>query len=130
MTVAVLFDARSYKIPNQLIILGYLAGIYINLTEYGMIGMKFFIIEAAWPIIGLSLLYFLGKQIGAGDVKLYSVMATLVGARMTVDTMITSVMLAGVAILVVSLYERQIMRRNLHFSFYITAGFLLQQFSK
>ena len=95
-----------------------------------MIGIKFFVIEATWPIVVLSLLYLFGKKIGAGDVKLYSVMATLVGAKMTVDIMITSVMLAGVAILVVSLYERQIMRRNLHFSFYITAGFLLQQFSK
>lgn len=130
LTVASIFDARSYTIPNQLIILGYLAGICLNLQSYGMIGIAYFILKAGWPYICLSLLYFLGKQIGSGDIKLFSVIASMVGARITIEIMYTSVILAGIAIVVVSLYERQLLKRNLHYSFYITAAFFLLQWKK
>lgn len=128
MTVASLFDARSYRIPNQLIILGYIAGLFINLQAFGMIGIVNFLAKATWPILTLSLLYICGKQIGSGDIKLFSVMSTLVGAKLTVDVMIASVMLAGIAIIALSLYERQLLRRHLHYSFYITLAFFLLQF--
>ncbi len=128
LTSASLFDARSYRIPNQLIILGYLAGIYVNLLSYGWIGIAYFLMKAMWPIVCLSLLYIFGKQLGAGDIKLFSVMATLVGADITVNTMITSVILAGIAIVIVSIYEGQLIRRKLHYSFYITAAFFLLQY--
>ncbi|MBR1624032.1 MAG: prepilin peptidase [Pseudobutyrivibrio sp.] len=125
--MAVIFDAKSYKIPNQLIILGYMTGICLNLQMYGMIGIVYFIIKAAWPVVCLSLLYIFGKQIGSGDIKLFSVMSALVGTKMTVETMYTSVILAGIAIIAVSLYEKQLLKRNLHYSFYITAAFFLLQ---
>ena len=127
LTVAVLFDAQSYRIPNQLIILGYAAGICVNLQTYGMIGIAFFMAKALWPIILLSLLYMCGKQIGAGDIKLFSVMATIVNFQTTVHVMILSVFVAGITIIVVSLYEKRLLRRKLHYSFYIAAAFFLLQ---
>ena len=127
LTLACIFDARSYRIPNQLIVLGYIAGIYVNLQMYGMIGILYFLLKAAWPIIALLPLYLCGKQIGAGDIKLFSVMSSLVGNRITMDTMIASVVLAGITIIIVSLWERQVLKRNLHYSFYITSAFFLLQ---
>ena len=128
LTIAVIFDGRSYRIPNQLIILGYLAGIYINIVSYGMVGIVYFIAKAIWPIALLSILYLLGRQLGAGDIKLFSVMATLVGADITVDTMILSVILAALAIAILSLRERQLIKRKLHYSFYMAAAFFLLQY--
>ncbi|MCR5580422.1 MAG: prepilin peptidase [Pseudobutyrivibrio sp.] len=128
LTTASLFDARSYKIPNQLIVLGYLAGIYINLLSYGVIGIAYFIIKATWPVIALMLLYIINKSMGAGDIKLFSVMATMVGTGSVLRTMVISVMLAGITIVVLSLYERHLIKRNLHYSFYITAAFFLLQY--
>lgn len=127
LTVALLFDAKEYKIPNQLIILGYLAGICVNLQLYGMIGLAYFILKALWPYLCLSLLYICGKQIGSGDIKLFSVLATIIGAKFTVDVMVVSVMIAAAAILVISLYEGHLMKRNLHYSYYITAAFFFLQ---
>ena len=126
--MASIFDARSYRIPNQLIVLGYLAGIFVNLAMYGPIGMKYFLIKALWPIACLSLLYIFGKQLGAGDIKLFSVMSTLVGVEITVNTMIISVVLAGITIIVLSIIKGQLIKRKLHYSFYITAAFFLLQY--
>ena len=128
LTMASIFDARSYRIPNQLIVLGYLAGIFVNLAMYGPIGMKYFLIKALWPIACLSLLYIFGKQLGAGDIKLFSVMSTLVGVEITVNTMIISVVLAGITIIVLSIVKGQLIKRKLHYSFYITGAFFLLQY--
>ena len=125
--MATIFDARSYQIPNQLIVLGYLVGILSNLQILGLQGIEYFLIMAIWPIGLLLLLYILGKSIGAGDIKLFSVMATLVGVKATVDTMVLSVFLAGFTIIAISLYERQLLRRKLHYSFYMTAAFFCLQ---
>ncbi len=125
LTLASIFDARTYRIPNQLIVLGYLAGIFMNLQWYETLGILYFVIKAAWPIALLIPLNLMGKQLGAGDIKLFSVMATLVGAKITVDVMILSVFLAGITIIIVSLYEREFLKRKLHYSFYISAAFFI-----
>jgi len=125
--VATVFDARSYTIPNQLIVLGYLAGLITNLTGQGIKGIAHFLLMAIWPIGLLMLLYICGKSMGAGDIKLFSVMATLVGVSATLNTFILSVILAGITILVISLYEGQLFRRKLHYSYYMTAAFFCLQ---
>ena len=130
LTVAVLFDAREYRIPNQLIMLGYVAGLFLNIQQFEIIGIAYFVMNAIWPIVLLSLLYRL-KGLGAGDIKLFSVMSTLVGAKLTTDVMITSVMLAGVAVLILFIYEKRlVLKKKLHYSFYIAAAFFLLQYKQ
>lgn len=127
LTTANLFDARNYKIPNELIILGYCAGLFLNVQNHQMMGVVFFIAKAIWPILLLFLLTDIGG-LGAGDVKLFSVMATMVGAKEVVDTMIYSVMLAGIIAIYICVKEGHIVKRKLHFSLYITFAFFLLQF--
>ena len=127
MTLATIFDARSYTIPNHLIVLGYLAGFMTNLMMDGVLGIAHFLLMAILPIGLLMLLYLCGKSLGAGDIKLFSVMATLVGAHATLNVFILSVFLAGITIVVISLYEGQLLRRKLHYSYYMTAAFFCLQ---
>lgn len=127
LTLATIFDARSYTIPNQLIVLGYLAGFMTNLMMDGVLGIAHFLLMAILPIGLLMLLYLCGKSLGAGDIKLFSVMATLVGAHATLNVFILSVFLAGITIVVISLYEGQLLRRKLHYSYYMTAAFFCLQ---
>lgn len=126
LTTACLFDARNYKIPNELIILGYCAGLFFNVQDHQIVGVVFFIAKAIWPILFLFLLTEIGG-LGAGDVKLFSVMATMVGAREVFDTMIYSVMLAGVIAIYLCVREGHIVRYRLHYSYYISAAFFLLQ---
>ena len=126
--MATLFDAREYKIPNQLIMLGYTVGLFLNIQCYHLVGIFLFIVKGAFPILTLYLLYHF-KGLGAGDIKLFSVMSTLVGVKLTTDVMITSVMLAGVAVMFLLLYEGKLsLKRRLHYSFYMTAAYFILQF--
>ncbi|WP_090299655.1 prepilin peptidase [Pseudobutyrivibrio sp. ACV-2] len=125
LTCGVVFDARGYRIPNQLIILGYLAGLFVNFEAYQAIGIFIFLGKAIAPVLLLFLLYCC-KGMGSGDIKLFSVMSTLVGMKITVDVFVISVMLAGVAVLALFLYEGGInLKRKLHYSYYIAAGFFV-----
>ncbi len=128
--MANLFDARNYKVPNELIILGYVAGLFLNIQTSLWSGLLLFIYKALIPILILWLLYQV-RAIGAGDIKLFSVMSTLVGLKLTTDVMIASVMLAGIAICGLFLCEKKIkLKRKLHYSFYLTAAFFLLQLTK
>lgn len=125
--MANIFDARDYKIPNELIMLGYTAGLFLNIQSFQWIGIIFFIIKAVVPFLILMLLYHF-KGLGSGDIKLFSVMSALQGMEYTTEVMVTSVMLAGVAVLFLFIYERGIsLKRRLHYSFYMTAAFFLLQ---
>lgn len=126
LTTACLFDARDYKIPNELILLGYLAGLWINIQAYQAMGVVLFIAKALWPILLLYLLTVV-KGLGAGDVKLFSVAATMVGANEVIEIMIYSVMLAGVIAVILCIKEKRIVKRKLHYSYYIAAAFFLLQ---
>ena len=107
LTVATLFDARDYKIPNQLIALGYVAGLFINVAQYHLAGTLIFIFNITWPILLLYLLYLVGG-LGAGDIKLFSVMAPMVGAGMTENVMILSLFLAAAVAVGLCIYEKRI----------------------
>ena len=127
LLVASIFDARYYKIPNQLIVLGFLLGILVNLIEFRTAGIVYFIIKASWPFVLLLLLRLCRKTIGMGDVKLFCVVSTMLDTEAVINLMVTSVMLAGIIIILRCLYERQFVKRQLHYSFYITAAFFLLQ---
>ena len=129
LTTGCLFDARDYKIPNELIILGYIGGLLLNLHSYQIMGVAIFITKAIWPILLLSLLTVV-KGLGAGDVKLFSVMSTMVGAADLVTTFIYSLMIAGVIAIGLCIKNGHIVKRKLHYSYYIAAAFFLLQYKQ
>lgn len=97
----------------------------MNIEAYQLIGIVIFLGKAIAPVLLLFLLY-VCKGMGSGDIKLFSVMCTLVGMKITVDVFVISVMLAGVAVLALFLYEGGInLKRKLHYSYYIAAGFFV-----
>ena len=129
LTTGCLFDARDYKIPNELIILGYIGGLLLNIHSYQIMGVAIFITKAIWPILLLSLLTVV-RGLGAGDVKLFSVMSTMVGAADLVTTFIYSVMIAGVIAIGLCIKNGHIVKRKLHYSYYIAAAFFLLQYKQ
>jgi Flp pilus assembly protein protease CpaA len=127
LTVACMFDAKYFKIPNQLIVIGYGAGFIMNVLTYQINGFLVFLLKAMWPILLLFLLTVI-KGLGAGDVKLFSVMATMVGPKEVCNTMIGSVILAGIIAFTICLKNKKIVKRRLHYSYYIAAAFFMLQF--
>ena len=75
--VAVIFDFKTFRIPNKLNFLGFITGVTYSLITYGFSEAGKSILWSAITIAALFVLYVSGV-LGAGDIKLYAALSTFV----------------------------------------------------
>lgn len=96
LMVSCWFDIRYSKIPNPLILTGWIVGLALTGWQQGLKGM-------AWSIAGILVIMAAGfplywcKAIGAGDVKLLSVLAGIHGVKRSVLVFAVGIPLAAAA---------------------------------
>ena len=108
--MAALCDAAKGKIPNTLILSGLLMGLYVCLMAEGIGGVVTFVWKALWPILVLFLL-FLIRALGAGDIKLFSVISVFLSTRETAYVIAVSFLLGAFVSLLRMLRRRQTLYR-------------------
>lgn len=96
LLAACVTDIRSGRISNRLVCLGLVAGLAVQTWEFGVLGLALFTIQIIFPVIVLFLL-FLMRALGAGDIKLFSVVAGIWNLRAICYCIIFS-FLAGAAL--------------------------------
>lgn len=69
-------DMRTCRISNRLIVSGLFTGLFIQIGEYGIKGIAIFTVNVSIPVILLYLM-FLMRVLGAGDIKLFSVISSI-----------------------------------------------------
>ena len=95
VTLCVLSDVRTRRIPNALSLAGVLAGLVVNLLHSGAAGL-------AASTLGLGLAVavliapFAAGGIGGGDVKMMGALGAMLGPRLVVDGLLIGVLLGGV----------------------------------
>lgn len=77
LLTAVLTDVKFEKVPNILILFGYITGFFVRISEDGTWGVITFA-EYALRTVLLLYLLFLIRALGAGDIKLLSALSTMV----------------------------------------------------
>lgn len=106
VVIAAITDFRSRRIPNWLVLTGFLLGLALNAVLYELEGLKL-----AGRGFGLAMLLYcplyLLRAMGAGDVKLMAAVGTIVGAANWLGIFILTSILGGIcAILLMSLKGR------------------------
>lgn len=121
--LAVWFDWRSFRIPNRLIEFGYLAALLIQagLCE-GTADQRLIRLTAGalCPVILLWLVWRAGG-IGAGDIKLLSVLGTVLGPEEILTCSISALVIGAV----IGIAAKIIKRKKIHFSIAILAGLII-----
>jgi prepilin peptidase CpaA len=95
LSLATYKDLTSYKIKNQLIYLGLFLGILFCTYENGWTGILLGISGAIVPIIILFPL-FLFKVLGAGDIKLFSIVGCFYGVTYVIHLIWIAFIIAAV----------------------------------
>lgn len=94
LIAAVCFDWKHYCIPNWLIAAGYGIGLLYQFVCYGWMGCLLWFQGMVFPIAVLFI-FFYCKMLGAGDIKLFSVLGGVIGVFSIIDVMIVSLFFGG-----------------------------------
>ncbi len=113
--VAVVTDLRTEKVPNQWIVAGYVIGAICRVR--GLEDLLRMFIDILWPIILLYPL-FLVRGLGAGDIKLFSVLSIFYSFSTMIQIMIISLYIGAGIIAVRFVYARLFQKSFQHYIHY------------
>ncbi len=106
LAAATAADFKWQRIPNELILFGLLTGLALRAESGGVMGMLTGILSGVITLVAFYIFYMIGA-VGAGDVKLLSVMGLMMGCTFTAYTALYSLFAAGAAALVFMVVRRQ-----------------------
>ena len=103
-------DIRSFQISNRLIVSGILIGCFFQIQELGVKGVGVFLINVSVPVI-LFYPLFLMRALGAGDIKLFSMIGGIWGLQVLCTTIAVSFLVAAVMSFGKILYHKNLILR-------------------
>lgn len=121
-------DFRERRISNRLIALGLVSGLILRVIGEGSIGIVHFIVNISIPVILLFLLFQL-RALGAGDIKLFSVVGGFVMIQQLLAVIIAAFFAGAVIGLGKLVYHRLCTKEKhgtktlIHFSLAILIGY-------
>ncbi len=93
ISCAVVFDVKTFRVPNILNGIGCLAGLLSQITEKGMAGVLGGLAGMLIPV-GILFILFAFRIVGAGDIKLLAMIGSFVGADIWIVMVVTFFMTA------------------------------------
>lgn len=118
LLTAAVTDIRSCRISNRLICLGLMSGLIFQIWESGMGGSIIFVLQVFFPVVVLYLL-FLMRALGAGDIKLFSVVGGIWNLKVICYCMVFSFLAGAVVSLGKLLFYKNLGTRLRYFCRYV-----------
>ncbi len=118
LSMAAVTDIQSFRISNRLIASGFIVGFFFQTFESGMKGIGIFLLNVSIPVI-LFYLLFLIRALGAGDIKLFSMIGGIWGFQILLHTVVVSFLVGAGMSLCKLLYHRNLISRLWIFKEYI-----------
>jgi len=106
------YDARYRRIPNLFVLATLISGLSINLIANGWSGLLTSVSGCLFAF-GLMLMLHIFGAMGAGDVKLFAAIGSVVGSALVVQTFLVVVLTGGV-LAVVTMIRAGAVRTTMH----------------
>ena len=129
LIMAVWMDIRTNKISNRLIGFGLFLGYIRNFEEYGWYGSIHFLIQISLPVL-VFYLFFLMHVLGAGDIKLFSVISSCIGLKSLCRIVIFSFLAGAVLSCIKIVHNKNLYSRLHYFSDYVKTALLTKSITK
>ena len=95
LSIAAVTDMQYMQICNRLILCGLLYGLGIRIMGSGFYGVQYFILNITIPVVLLYLLFQM-RALGAGDIKLFSVVGSFITTEQLIKVMLYSFVIAAI----------------------------------
>jgi prepilin peptidase CpaA len=116
------YDVRYRRIPNPFVLATLITGITLNVSLAGTNGIISSIGGCLLAFILMFMLHVFGAM-GAGDVKLFAAIGSVVGAHLVIPTLVV-VMLTGGLLALVSILRSGVFKTTMHRVLQIFVGLL------
>jgi prepilin peptidase CpaA len=122
LLVAVIMDFASFKIKNRLILFGIIIGVLLRIYDLEWTSILDGFIGMVVPVI-ILLPFFLFKVLGAGDIKLFSVIGLFYGTTFVLNSMLYSLFIAGFISIIFLFKSKQFQARYEYFILYMKTSY-------
>lgn len=122
-------DLKSFKIKNHLILSGIFLGLIFHLFEKNLNNFFGGILGSILPLIFLFPLFKL-KALGAGDIKLFSVIGLFFGRLFVLQSILYSFLIGGVLSMIHLIRKKQFLSRYQYLIQYTKTYFLKSSSTK
>lgn len=122
-------DIQTGKISNRLIITGLILGFIRSLCVYGLKGSFYFLIQVSLPVLVFYLL-FLMRALGAGDIKLFSVISSCTGLKGLIRIIFYSFLVGAAFSAAVIIRNKNLFSRIKYLSGYIQTVLLTKSIKR
>ena len=116
------YDVRYRRIPNAFVLATLISGLTLNLTIGGLQGGLYSIGGCVLAFVLMFMLHVFGAM-GAGDVKLFAAVGSVLGAQLVLPTFLVVVLTGGVLALV-SVMRSGVFATTMHRVLQILVGLL------
>lgn len=108
LIIVAFYDVRKHKIPNWLNVTGILTGIFYHLLVNKLDGFLFSIFGLLVGL-GIMLVLYVFKAIGAGDVKLFAAIGAISGTLFTLYSIMYSIIFAGIIAIIILIFTKTLL---------------------
>lgn len=126
---AVITDLKTAKIPNFIIVSGYVTGFCYQAVCHGYAGVWEGILGALFPIVVLFPVFYI-RGLGAGDLKLLSVAGCFFTLQKSIDCLIITIFFGAILSVVKMLYQHNFTERIQYLISYVRDVYTTGQFQK
>ena len=123
LLLSLISDCKDYRIKNTIVYPFIAAGLVTNLCIGGFRGLAFSLLATLVPVFILFLLYSL-KMLGAGDIKLFASIGSIMGTKFALLSIVYSFLLGGLIALIIICFRKNWNKRLEYFLRYIKSCFL------
>lgn len=123
LAAAMIGDIRCYRISNLTVASGLAAGLALNTIQSGFSGFLGSLLAAVLPAAALFVLFAL-RMIGAGDIKLFCAVGTIMGIEFILYTMLFSFLAGGIIAIGIMLGRGNLKERFVYIAMYLKSVFL------
>lgn len=107
-------DLKACRIPNFLIVTGLGTSLAFHIAEHGITSILTWILAVFLPVFILFPLFAI-RALGAGDIKLFSVIGGFYGTAFCIDSILFSFITAAVFSVISIIHKKQFRKRALIF---------------
>src|SRR5215216_3940584 len=129
--IIIYYDVRYRRIPNLFVLATLITGFILNLSLFGLSGCLNSLSGCVFAFILMFILHVFGAM-GAGDVKLFAAVGSLIGAHLVLPTFLVVLLTGGALALLLMLHTgavRATMQRVLQILVGLLPGWELPRFS-